>query len=62
MTRTNFDKWKEGLTPEKMLNAVKRIQNFCCVCPAKHSCSAVNNEECNEHIMAWANEPAEEEE
>lgn len=58
---TNFEKWKSELTAEKILNAVKRVQKvgrssrFCCFCPAQHSCSAVNDEECNEHIMAWAN-------
>lgn len=65
---TNFEKWKSELTAEKILNAVKRVQKvgrssrFCCFCPAQYSCSAVNDEECNEHIMVWANAPAKENE
>lgn len=63
---TNLEKWKAGLTAEKMLNAVKRVQKvgrssrFCCFCPAQYTCCAVNDEECNEHIIAWANAEAKE--
>lgn len=66
---TNFEKWKEGLTPETYAALVSGFQSemsmnrVCKYCPLDATCDrdcAYGG--CEEAILLWANAPAKEEE
>lgn len=66
MSRTNFEKWKEGLTPEEFVRGIGPIYE-CPRCPLAggtwEGCKRkFGGGLCRNKILAWANAPAEEEE
>lgn len=58
---TNFEKWKEGLTPELVQDAFDGFLNGepCRHCPAIGLCMGIDG--CKEKFITWANAPAKEE-
>lgn len=61
--KTNFDKWKEGLTAEKLLDCILDSGvSRCLPCPARDLCVHTKAGGCNSAFYRWANAPAKEEE
>ena len=60
---TNFEKWKEELTPEKMAGLLQDHMDWDCNlrehCPAVASCK--ENSPCAKTFLRWANAPVKEE-
>jgi hypothetical protein len=63
MTRTNFDVWRDGLTPGDVWDT--RVGYFhgdpCRHCPAIDLCGNVDGLTCEQTFYRWANAPAKEE-
>ena len=57
---TNFDKWKEGLTPEETAKKLETSSLVCGFCPARYECAGTGTG-CRTQFLAWANAPAKEE-
>ena len=61
---TNFEKWRDSLTAEKLLDCILDSGvSRCLPCPARDEC--VHNKQaggCNSAFLRWANAPAKEEE
>ena len=58
--RTNFDKWRDSLTPETYVD-IQRLYVDCLDCPALGACDCKEGE-CRNEFLRWANAPAKEEE
>ena len=69
--KTNFDKWKEGLTPSRYAS-IQLLYRDCNDCPELKVCAcrfcqgrkacAIREEKCYRSYLRWANAPAKEEE
>ena len=59
---TNFEKWKETLTPEEVneMRTSCETRTSCDRCPAIRFCGKTSGLTCNEAFTAWANAPAKE--
>lgn len=60
--KTNFDKWRDSLTPPRFFNA---YLVRCLFCPARWECDAKGDKfspKCINAFTRWANAPAKEEE
>jgi len=58
--KTNFDVWRDQLTPEKAWGVIR----LCSYCPALSVCEKMEDNEdwtCGRAFGAWANAPAKEE-
>ena len=58
---TNFDKWREGLTPERLFRYFEDgFFDGCTDCPAAEFCKGhmKDHEDCFEVFKVWANMPA----
>jgi hypothetical protein len=57
----NFEKWRDGLTPEDLLNqkSITRVSScvfHCRTCPAYEPCAKPENTlKCREYWLNWAN-------
>lgn len=58
--KTNFEKWKETLTPESLITPDGQVGLWCCICPARKeyrkclACGFTTN--CNkQELLDWLN-------
>ena len=61
---TNFEKWRDSLTPEAFYEMREAIRVWVCAqCPAWEYCNRdFSGNDCKGTFTAWANAPAKEEE
>jgi hypothetical protein len=57
--KTNFDVWRDQLTPEEVAMKLDASNLVCDFCPARHECDGTY---CKDHFLRWADAPAKEEE
>lgn len=62
--KTNFERWREGLTAKKLARIWKDMDVGCSCehCPANKVCheEVHKHDNCGEIFLAWANAPAKE--
>ena len=53
--KTNFEVWKDRLTPEYMAQAIEFVK-VCLICPAFNYFECNSGKKCHDIFAAWANE------